>query len=151
NRRYDTFVRREVSRRLPKDLRAKFDPEDVAQEVWSDFFLGCLPNETFAAPQHLRAFLGGMVRIRVLRLIRQWHTCTKRDARREKSLDAETSGQQSEIVDPGQPSPADVAIAKDEHAHLLERLTPQGRSIVALLCQKGLNHMEIAEILGLNE
>ena len=66
-RAFEQDVRQMVRLRLPKTLRSRFDSMDFVQAVWASFFSDDGGPERFDSPQHLRAFLAGVVLAEVAR------------------------------------------------------------------------------------
>src|SRR5262249_43723324 len=57
-RTYEPYLRMVVRRRLPPELRAKFDSADIVQSVWADLLSRFRSADyRFADAAHLRAFL----------------------------------------------------------------------------------------------
>src|SRR5271168_1329772 len=65
--RFEWEVQMMVRARLPKKLRTRFDSTDFTQAVWQSFFTDLRDKSPdFENVQHLRAFLSGVVRNKVL-------------------------------------------------------------------------------------
>src|SRR5437660_565095 len=72
-----------AGRRLDPRVRAKVDPEDVAQAVFEDFLRRCAAGEfTLESWQNIGAVLTVMV-VRRCAWEGRWYTAARRDVRRE--------------------------------------------------------------------
>lgn len=82
-----THIRRVIERRMDQRLRQKYDTEDVAQMVWASFFRNRWRAEDFSRHEQLRQYLVAVARHKVIQVIRRHVQATKRDVRREWSLE----------------------------------------------------------------
>lgn len=146
--RYGDLILRVVRRRLNQKLRPKFDSIDFQQDVWASFFAE-QPCQTFDRPEALAAFLAKLARNKVLMAVRQRFAIQKNDVNREHSLDGSAAYQAGAV--PGrEPTPSQVAVAREEWGRLLERHTPRHRHILDLIRQ-GYTQQQVAQELGVDE
>jgi RNA polymerase sigma-70 factor (ECF subfamily) len=149
---FEREVRVMVRARLPRRLRTQFDSNDFVQEVWQSFFLDWerKPRD-FANMDHLRGYLAGVVRNKVLEQHRRLTKTEKYNLAREERLYVRRGDREVvRDVASADPSPSETAQADDR----LEQLTA-GRSQreieVLMLRRQGLTHGEIAARTGMNE
>src|SRR5947209_4307143 len=69
--RYGEDIIRVVRRRLSRKLRSKFDSLDFVQDVWASFFARRPPENIFASPEALFAFLARVAQHKVIEATRQ--------------------------------------------------------------------------------
>jgi RNA polymerase sigma-70 factor (ECF subfamily) len=150
-RTYEPYLRKVVRRQMPRQLRAKFDSQDVVQSVWAHVLTRFRDaGWKFAGPAQLRAFLATVTRNRLTDRIRHFHTALER----EHSL-GETRSACLPAAD--QPRPSELARANDlwermlalcpsEHHELL-RLRRQGLSLGEIAIRTGLHEGSVRRIL----
>jgi RNA polymerase sigma-70 factor (ECF subfamily) len=150
--RFEPQVRMMVRARLPRKLRTQFDSIDFVQAVWQSFFTALQRDpRDFSNADHLRGFLAGVVRYKVLEQHRRLTRTEKYNLAREQRLYIHRGDQEvlRDVVSPD-PSPSETAQA----AECLEQLTA-GRSLreveILSLRRQGLTLLEIAERMGINE
>jgi RNA polymerase sigma factor (sigma-70 family) len=141
---YEPILRKVVRRRLPAQLRPKFDSIDIVQSVWADLLSGFRESGwRFTDAAHLRAFLVRVTRNRFIDRCRQHRTM----ARREQPL----AGHVLEQLPPApQPQPSEVAQANDLWEQMLIHCPPAHRELLTLRRQ-GLSVPDIASRCGLHE
>jgi RNA polymerase sigma factor (sigma-70 family) len=145
---YGPHILRVVRRRLNQNLRSKFDSQDFVQSVWASFF-AIRPNEyMFDRPEALITFLVNLARNKVVDCVRQRFQTTIHTVNREHSLDG--SAAYALEMEGQQPSPSQVALAKEEWDRLLDSVPAYQRPILTLLWQ-GHTQQEIAQQLGVGE
>jgi RNA polymerase sigma-70 factor (ECF subfamily) len=142
-RAYEPYLRKVVRRRLPAQLRSRFDSADVVQSVWADL-LGGFREAGWHFPDaaRLRAFLVKVVRNRLIDRVRRHG----RAAAREQPLTGEVLG---ELPAAPQPQPGDLAQANDLWEQLLAACPPAHRDVL-MLRRDGLAPAEIAARTGLH-
>src|SRR5439155_5220993 len=85
--RFEPEVRMMVRARLPRKLRTQFDSIDFVQAVWQSFFSDLRRNpRDFANSDHLRGYLAGVVRNKVLEQHRRLTKTAKYNLAREERL-----------------------------------------------------------------
>jgi RNA polymerase sigma factor (sigma-70 family) len=150
--RFEDEVRMMVRVRLPRSLRSQFDSMDFVQAVWKSFFSGFGEEpDRFANLQHLRGFLAGVARNKVLEEHRRL-TCTRKyNLAREEPLYIRR-GDREVLRDlpSSDPSPSQDIQAKERWAQLVAGRTPQEVKVVELR-RSGLTYPEIAAQTGLHE
>jgi RNA polymerase sigma-70 factor (ECF subfamily) len=140
---YEPILRKVVRRRLPAQLRTRFDSIDIVQSVWADLLQGFRESGwKFADAAHLSAFLIKVTRHRFIDRCRQ-HQAT---ARHEQPLD---TGGETLLADP-QPQPSEVAAANELWESMLLHCPPDHRDLLKMRRQ-GLSVPEIAAQSGLHE
>jgi RNA polymerase sigma factor (sigma-70 family) len=145
---YGPHIRRIVRRNLHKRLRPKFDSCDFVQAVWATFFADKRLGN-FESPQALVAFLATVARNKVVEVTRQRLQTQKYDLDRERSLDGSAAWCMN-AVPARQPTPSQVAVAKEQWELLLDKLPAHQRDILVMVRQ-GSTNQEIADLLGINE
>ena len=124
--RFEQEVRMMVRARLPRKLRTQFDSTDFAQAVWQSFFAD-LRDKTrdFENVEHLRGFLSGVVRNKVLEQHRRLTRTEKYDLAREERLYIRRGNRDvpREVVSP-EPSPSQAVQATDRLAQLTAGRSP---------------------------
>ena len=148
--RYGPEILHVVRRRLHRKLRTHFDSVDFVQGVWASFF--AMPPDVFQqfdTPQALRSYLVEMASNKVIDAFRQRFRTMKNNGNRERSLDGSVAGQ-ARALPARQPTPSQVASAREEWARMLQG-KPAHQQKILLLRQQGKTHQEIAQELGLNE
>lgn len=115
------------------------DAKDILQETWISAYerLG-----TLREPERLKAWLLSIA----LNLVRS----RARSPRREVPLEA-VVGEGAEPSAPRTPDPLVQAEGDERMRHELERLPPRQREVVDLRIAHGLDHAEIAALLGIRE
>lgn len=147
--RYGTHILRVVRRRLARELRPKFDSQDFVQAVWASFFAILPTRSAFEDPDDLIALLSQLAQHKVIEAVRQRLQSRKYNLNRECSLDPDEL-LPAEDMDPRQPNPSDVAIAREEWERLLGQQPVRYQRILELL-RAGHGHVEVAKELGVNE
>jgi RNA polymerase sigma-70 factor (ECF subfamily) len=147
--RYGPHILLVVRRRLSKKLRSKFDSDDFTQAVWASFFALPEGKYSFENPKALIGFLIKLARSKVIDVVRQRFGTAKFDVNREHSLDR-SAALWAGALPASQPTPSQVAVAKEQWDRLQAKLPLHQRRILELLLQ-GKTHEEIAKELDINE
>jgi len=145
---YGTYVLRVVRRKLSRSLRSKFDSQDFVQAVWASFFAFQPDRYQFDRPEELVAFLTEMARNKVVEAVRQRLQTQKYNVNKECSLEGAECPVDAPVS--SQPSPDEVAIAREEWQRLLESQPAHYQQILELL-RGGHARQEVARDLGLSE
>jgi RNA polymerase sigma factor (sigma-70 family) len=146
--RYAPYLLRAIRRRLNSRIRAKFDSQDFAQEVWASFFAESPNKRVFDSPSSLVAFLTILARNKVVEAVRQRTQTLKRDVAREQSLDDSRSFDKGRIVG-NEPTPSQVVMSQEEWGAFLGKQPPVYRRVLILL-RAGSSPVEIAKELGVH-
>src|SRR5262249_46024260 len=146
--RYGPHILRVVRRRLDRKLRSKFDSLDFMQDVWASFFAQRPPENAFASPQALFAFLATLARNTVVEAVRQRFVGKKYNINRECSLEDSEGGRGQRAAH--QATPSEIVVAQEEWDRLLDRRSPEQQQILVML-RLGYTHAEIAGKLGVCE
>jgi RNA polymerase sigma factor (sigma-70 family) len=149
--RFGRHVLRWVRRKLNKSskLRTKFDSTDFVQAVWASFFTVQPAHYNFDGPEALLAYLVNMARNKVVDAVRQRFMSLKYNVNRECSLEG-SAAFQAAAVPARQPTPSQLAVAKEEWDRLLAQLSPQGQRMLTLRFE-GHTYEEIAQQLHVDE
>jgi RNA polymerase sigma factor (sigma-70 family) len=147
--RYGAHVVRVVRRRLDKKLRAKFDSADFAQAAWASFFVNPTHQFAFERPEELIAFLANLAHDKVVDALRQRYRTRKYDINRERSLAGSAAAAAAEVAD-GQPTPSQVAAARERWDRLLEG-QPAHYQLILTLLRQGYTQAEVARQAGVTE
>jgi RNA polymerase sigma-70 factor (ECF subfamily) len=133
-----------VRARLPRKLRTQFDSVDFVQAVWQSFFERMQRNpRDFVNADHLRGFLAGVVRNKVLEQHRRLTRTEKYDVSREERLYVRRGDREvlREVVSPD-PSPSETAQAADRLEQLIAGRSQREIDVLTLRRQ-GLTLAEI--------
>ena len=145
---YGPHIQRVVRRKLDRRMRSKFDSLDFVQMVWASFFRN--PNEicSFEQPQDLVKYLATLARHKVIEEYRRRMRTKKYNVTRERSL------QDSEVthrpIASMQPTPSQIAIAREQWERLMRNQGERDRSIVQMRI-RGATFVEISQQLGIHE
>jgi RNA polymerase sigma factor (sigma-70 family) len=146
--RFGQHILRVIRRRLEKKLRPKFDSCDFLQDVLASFFLNPPPPSAFASPDALFAFLTTMARNKVVEKVRQRLVLKRYNVNREHSLDGSARYLAGDL-EGQEPTPSEVAVAKEQWSDMLRDQPDHYRQILDLLRQ-GFGYLEIAQKLNLS-
>jgi RNA polymerase sigma-70 factor (ECF subfamily) len=142
-------IRRAVRRALNEKMRSKFDSLDFVQLVWGSLFRVRDKLDQFERPEHLAAYLVAMARHKVGMEIRRQMIGAKRNLTREQSLNRLTAQEESQLAS-RQPTPIEVAIARERWNNLLRNQPRHYRKII-LLRLRGYTYQGIADAVHLDE
>ena len=151
--RFEGDVRTMVRVRLPKLLRNRFDSLDFTQAVWASVFVGLRDesDKSFHDEDQMRAFLGGVVRHKVLEEYRRHTKTRKYEVAREQPLYITRNGRERPMELPGhEPTPSQVVQADDQLNRLIAGRTDRAAEIIELRRQN-LTFEEIAARLKMSE
>ena len=141
---YEPYLRMVVRRRLPMNLRAKFDSVDIIQSVWVHTLEGFREaGWRFANAAQLRAFLVRVTQNRFIDRVRQ----QQRKLRRERTL---TPSDWEELPSTRQPEPSEEAQATELWEQMLALCPPAHHTLLDLKRQ-GFRLAEIAARTGLHQ
>jgi RNA polymerase sigma factor (sigma-70 family) len=146
---YGEAIRRAVRRALNERLRSKFDSLDFVQIVWNSLFRVRDKLDRFGRPEELTAYLVTMARNKVGMEVRRRMMTEKYNVKYEKSLEQLQANERTNVPS-RQPSPVDVAIAREQWDRLLEGQPQHYRQIVQLRLQ-GHTYQSIADAVHLDE
>jgi RNA polymerase sigma factor (sigma-70 family) len=146
---YGDSIRRAVRRALNDRLRSKFDSLDFVQVVWNSLFRVRDRLDRFDRPEELTAYLITMARNKVGMEVRRRLMTEKYNVGHEQSLD-QLCTKGGPDVPSRQPSPVDVALAREQWDRLLQDQPPQYREIIHLRLQ-GHTYQNIADVVHLDE
>jgi RNA polymerase sigma factor (sigma-70 family) len=140
---YEPYLRKVVRRQLPRQLRSKFDSQDVVQSVWAHLLRGFREADWhFASPAQLRAFLATVTRRRLTDRVRHFHVAKEH----ERSIAA----QEATALPGSIPRPSEVVRADDLWERMLALCPPEHHELLRLKRQ-GFRLNEIATRTGLHE
>jgi RNA polymerase sigma-70 factor (subfamily 1) len=152
--RHTTWLQALARQLLDGRLRARFDPEDIVQETFTDAFLKL--EEFFKQPTSFRAWLRQRLKDRVHRIHRDHLDTERRSVRREaglgRRLDGEISGDLVAYLQDSMTSPSGRAMRVEDGQVLEEafhELSETDREILALYFIERRAHSEIEAILHL--
>jgi len=117
-------------------VRAKLDPEDLAQDVWSVFFLDVLPTHDFGCPQQLLRLLRSVARNLSLQANRYFLQLAAHDSHREQPLG------DALLVREGGPAPV-----REQWEQLSEGQLPEVRRVLRQFAQ-GQTLPDVADARG---
>jgi RNA polymerase sigma factor (sigma-70 family) len=146
---YGEAIRRAVRRVLNERLRSKFDSLDFVQLVWNSFFRARGNLDQFDRPEKLAAYLVAMARNKVGMEFRRRLMTQKYGVQHERSLEQlQASG--CPDLSGRQPTPVDVAIAREQWDRLLRDQPQHYRQIIQLRLQ-GHTFQSIADTVHVDE
>src|SRR6185503_6903092 len=140
---------RVVRRSLSQEMRSKFDSIDFVQTVWASFFGHSSVTGTFERPEELIAYLTTLARNKVIDEFRRRMQGAKYNIKRERPLE-DMNGFGAHAVAARQPSPSDVAIAREMWSQLVCAQPAHYQRMIQLRFE-GASYVEIASELGVNE
>lgn len=141
---YEPILRKVVRRRLPAQLRGRFDSIDIVQSVWADLLRGFREaGWQFANAAHLRAFLVKVTQNRFIDRCRHHLASAKNEQPLEGSI-------MEHLPPSAQPQPSEVVAADDLWQQMLMQCPPAHRDLLNLRRQ-GLSVPEIAAQSGMHE
>lgn len=143
---YGAYILRVIRQRLARNLRSKFDSSDFLQDVWASFFREPPPPEAFSEREALLGFLAQLARNKVGQTSRQRLQRRRYADKRENSLDG-SARFQAKVLEGMEPTPSEVAVAREQWADIVTSSKPEHEKILLLL-HEGYTHEEIAGLLG---
>lgn len=146
---YGEPIRRAVRRALSERLRSKFDSLDFVQIVWNSLFRARDKLDRFDRPEELTAYLVAMARNKVGMEVRRRLMSNKYNVNQERSLDQLQAQGHVDIPSP-QPTPIDVAIAREQWNRMLQDQPERYRQIIQMRLQ-GHTYRSIADAVQLDE
>jgi RNA polymerase sigma factor (sigma-70 family) len=146
---YGASIQRAVRRALNVRLRSKFDSLDFVQVVWNSLFRARDKLDRFNRPEELAAYLVVMARNKVGMEVRRRLMTEKYNIGHEQSLD-HLCAKGTVDIPSRQPSPVDVALARERWDRLLKDQPLHYRQIIQLRLQ-GYTFQSIADIVHLDE
>lgn len=141
--RYGHHIIRIVRLKLDRRLRSKFDSIDFVQAVWASFFTMPLDQYDFTQPGALITFLKELASNKVVEVIRQRLQTQRYNVTREHSGEI-----QFKTMATREPTPAELAMAREEWEKLLANQPAHYRQMLVLL-RDGQSQKEVAQELGL--
>jgi RNA polymerase sigma factor (sigma-70 family) len=146
---YGSHILRVVRRRLPEQLRSKFDSIDFVQDVWASFFADPPREQRFDSPNALVAYLIRLAQNKVVAAYRQRLYSDKHGVRRETALQTAVADVTDPLPDRRQHTPSQWVMADERWQRMLSGQTP-ARRLALLMLREGSSHREVAERLGLS-
>lgn len=143
-----SHICRVIERRMDRRLKQKYDTDDLAQMVWASFFRNRWKAADFSQHDQLRQYLVAMARHKVIQVIRRHVQATKRDVRREWSLDDPAFGPTPATR--GCQTASQLAMRNECLENCLRGEKPQVARILDLRLS-GAAYVEIAADLGIHE
>ena len=143
---FEPHIRRAIRRRMPRQLRGKFDSDDFVQMVWASTFRDRQRFEKLREPTDLVRFLTILARNKLIEELRKRLVSKAYNVSREQALRGSID---PHLATQGA-SPSQMAIAREQWLRLLAHLPERDRRIVWLRIQ-GVSYVEIASRFGLHE
>lgn len=150
--RFENDVRAVVRVKLPKTLRNRFDSMDFVQAVWQSFFSDLTRDSArFENSRHLRRFLAGVARNKVVEEHRRQTMTRKYDLAREEGLYVRRGrGEEPRDLPANDPSPSQNLQAEDCLQGIVSGIKPDEAEIVELR-RDGFTFEQIARKIGVSE
>jgi RNA polymerase sigma-70 factor (ECF subfamily) len=145
---YGPHILRVVRRRLDAQLRSQFDSDDFVQDVWASFFADLPRDRAFNSPEALVKYLVRLARNKVVDAFRKRLQSQVNSPYRARSLDGSAAFQAAGLA-ARQPTPSQLAIAKEEWDRLLRGQPVHYQRILIALYQ-GKTQQQVAAELGVN-
>ena len=149
---FDRFSRRLLGlarNRLPANIAARVDPDDVVQSVFRTFFRRHSDGQfDFESAYDVWHLLAAITYRKVINTVK-YHRRELRDAAKETPASASASIEQPRFVDP-QPGPESVMLMIDYTRWILEQLPEQYQDVVRLRME-GYDVREVAERVDVSE
>jgi RNA polymerase sigma-70 factor (ECF subfamily) len=146
-RRFGPFVRAAVRRRLPDDLRARYDSLDFVQDVWASVLARPADRLAFDSPAALVAFLTRVAENKVIDAHRR-RFATEKDAI-ARELPNGNPGADADRVAASAATPSQWAIAGERWDRLIAKFPPGHRPILERL-RDGHTAEDIARLSGVS-
>jgi RNA polymerase sigma factor (sigma-70 family) len=146
---YSPSVLRVVRRMLNPRLRNKFDSDDFTQAVWASFFAQPARWAELRRPEQLIGLLQRMARNKVVDEHRRRMATHKYSVTKERPLPSADDGPQEWLI-ARQPSPSQLAMARERWNRLLVAQSPQHQNIIRLKLG-GMTNRSVAARLGVSE
>jgi DNA-directed RNA polymerase specialized sigma24 family protein len=137
--RYSEIIRRVIRHRLHPRLRSTYDPDDILQMVWRDFFSRSLLQQSFSTPEQLLAYLIRLT-LNKLHKVHRNHLGTQKRG----------SGRQADFPDDLadlHPQAEQLAASRDDWNARLRGFPPIWRQAFTVL-RDGYTGSEVARLLG---
>ena len=147
---YGPHILRAVRRMVDPRLRGKLDSQDFVQAVWASVFARPQKLLAMRQPKELIAYLAAITRNNVIEEGQRQIHVKRRDVSRERSLNDSAVAKNAMRQRSRQPSPSDIAIARERWERLAENLPPHYQRIIELRLH-GHTFESIAEELSLSE
>jgi RNA polymerase sigma-70 factor (ECF subfamily) len=144
--RYGAHIIRAVRKRLPRQLRSKFDSLDFVQDVWVSFFR--TGEIDFQNPEHLIAFLTRMARNKVIDEARA-RLAKRNDVGREERLDSCEKRHETLRLYARDSTPSQAAMGRELWDLMLQDQPPVYREVLTLL-RDGCKQDEVARRMNLS-
>ena len=140
-------ILRVVRRRLPEELRGKFDSVDFVQATWASIFAHRSRMVDFDHAGQFVAYVGKIAANKIGMEIRRRMTGKKYPVQTERPLTNEST-----TTDPPdlKASPSQIAIARERWSHLLKNRSPHHQEMIRMRFA-GHTYQEIADQLGFDE
>ena len=145
-RRCGPHIRRIVRRHLHRELRSQFDSDDFVQSVWKAFYEHRSAIDRFEGQSSLVAFLARVASNKVIDACRRRLQKSKQHKNRECSF--ENPELDSHVLASPDPSPSEVAIAKEQFDSLVKN---DAHRLMLRLRASGKRFAEIATELNVSE
>jgi RNA polymerase sigma-70 factor (ECF subfamily) len=143
-RAYEPYLRMVVRRRLPPEMRTKFDSVDIVQSVWVHMIKSFREaGRRFTDARHLRAFLTQLTHHRLIDRLRRHRLAVAI----EEPLDQESY---EKVASQAGEQPVDVLVADELWEQMLELCPPAHHELLRLK-RAGALTAEVAARTGLNE
>ena len=146
---YGPQVLRVVRRRMPDSLRQKFDSQDFVQAAWASVFTHRSRLGRFTRSEEFIAYMAAIAGNKVGMEVRRRLQGKKYNIRHERSLDDGDAGADVALT-ARQPSPSQIAVARERWFQLLDDQPRHYRRIIELR-YAGVTYREIADRLGFDE
>lgn len=146
---YGPHILRVVRRSLSREIRPKFDSQDFVQAVWASFFSHRDRLLDVDRPEQLVRLLAAMAKHKIIDEVRRRLETQKHNVRRERSID-DSKVVVQETLASGDPTPSQIAMARERWNNMMARQPKQYRQIVNLRLA-GDTHREIARKAGVSQ
>ena len=146
---YGPHILRVVRRSLTREIRPKFDSQDFVQAVWASFFTHRDRFLDIDKPEQLVGLLAAMARHKIVDEVRRRLETQKHNVRRERSMDDSNVVVKESLVS-DDPTPSQIAMARERWRQIMDQQPPQNRQIVNLRLA-GETHQAIAKALGISK
>ena len=144
---YSDKIRRVIRRRMRPSMRRHLDSADFLQAVWATFLVQPAKIGSFTSSNHLIAFLAKVAQRKVINEDVRLHA-RKNDVSRDRPID--NANESTVKALPGDdPTPSQVAVARETWLRLFSQLTKPHQEIVRLRFQ-GFTQQEISDKTGVS-
>jgi RNA polymerase sigma factor (sigma-70 family) len=135
---------------MDRRLRPAFDSLDFTQMVWAAFFQNNAALPTFREPHDLFCYLAALARNKVVDMHRHQFRARRSSGAPAMSLEQLPEHDRAQPLRAPDPTPSQLASAREQWTHLMLRQSERDRRIVRLRAE-GATLQDISQQVGIHE